>query len=323
MQRAGQTRPFIIQCHAYTYGRLAALVLALSLAMGCGAEKGVQPAPVSPVDALPSASTPGSPNATLPSAPPPPTLPAPAPASPVATPRLAAPSTGSIAGKIVVIDPGHAGGNAAHARDIAAQVDVGNGSKECDTVGAQTADGYPEHALNFDVAQRVRERLSAAGAQVVLTREDDTGWGPCITRRAGIGNAAQAAAAISIHADGGPSSGRGFHVILPAAVPGHNEAIVAPSRRLGQAVHSAFAAATGEPTADYLGSDGYSVRSDLGGLNLSTVPKVFLEMGNMDNATDAARLETSVYRDRLAAGIAAGITTFLIGGAGTPAPPSS
>jgi N-acetylmuramoyl-L-alanine amidase len=37
-------------------------------------------------------------------------------------------------------------------------------------------------------------------------------------------------------------------------------------------------------------------------------------MGNMDNATDAARLETSVYRDRLAAGIAAGITTFLIGG---------
>ena len=65
MQRAGQTRPFIIQCHAYTYGRLAALVLALSLATGCGAEKGVQPAPVSPVAALPSASTPGSPNACL------------------------------------------------------------------------------------------------------------------------------------------------------------------------------------------------------------------------------------------------------------------
>src|SRR5664279_3969976 len=95
---------------------------------------------------------------------------------------------------------------------------------------------------------------------------------------------------------------------------GHNEAIVAPSRRLGQAVHSAFAAATGDPTADYLGSDGYSVRSDLGGLNLSTVPKVFLEMGNMDNATDAARLETSVYRDRMAAGVAAGIAAYLTGG---------
>lgn len=221
--------------------------------------------------------------------------------------------SGSIAGRIVVIDPGHDGGNAAHARDIAAQVDVGNGSKECDTVGAQTADGYSEHALNFEVAQRVRDRLTGAGAHVVLTREDDSGWGPCITRRAGIGNAAQAAAAISVHADGGPSGGRGFHVILPAAVAGHNEAIVAPSRRLGEAVHTAFASATGEPSADYIGSGGFTLRSDLGGLNLSTVPKVFIEMGNMNNPTDAARMESSAYRAQMAAGITNGIIAFLSG----------
>jgi N-acetylmuramoyl-L-alanine amidase len=84
----------------------------------------------------------------------------------VATAPITAPATGSITGKIVVIDPGHAGGNAAHARDIATQVDIGNASKECDTVGAQAADGYTEHALNFDVAQRVRDQLSGAGAQV-------------------------------------------------------------------------------------------------------------------------------------------------------------
>ncbi|HEX7462732.1 MAG TPA: N-acetylmuramoyl-L-alanine amidase [Dermatophilaceae bacterium] len=219
-----------------------------------------------------------------------------------------------LAGKVVAIDPGHNGGNAVHARDIATQVEIGNGSKECDTVGAQTADGYGEHVLNFDVAERLRDRLAAAGAQVVLTRTDDTGWGPCITRRAGIGNDAHATAAISLHADGGPAGGRGFHVILPATVAGHNEAIVAPSRRLGQAVHAAFAAATGEPIADYVGSDGYALRSDLGGLNLSTVPKVFIEMGNMDNPTDAARLETPAYRDLLAIGIAAGVTAYLTGG---------
>jgi N-acetylmuramoyl-L-alanine amidase len=312
-----------MQGDALIYGRLAALILALSLAVGCGAGKIVRADPVSPNSPLPSAATPVSPTATPPTAPPltpptvpPPTVPppAPTPVTPVATAPVAAGVTGSIAGKIVVIDPGHAGGNVAHARDIAAQVDIGNGSKECDTVGAQAADGYSEHALNFDVAQRVRDRLSGAGAQVVLTRGDDTGWGPCITRRAAIGNEAHAAAAISIHADGGPSSGRGFHIILPAAVAGHNEAIVAPSRRLGQAVHTAFTAATGEPTADYLGSDGYTVRSDLGGLNLSTVPKVFIEMGNMDNAADAARLETPAYREQMAAGIATGITAFLTGG---------
>jgi N-acetylmuramoyl-L-alanine amidase len=304
--------------HAHVYGRLGAL-LTLSLALACGAERADRAVQVSPLPSTPelSSSPLTAPSITLSPATPsdtPSPVPAPAPALPAPAPPVAAPRTGSIAGKVVVIDPGHAGGNAAHARDIAAQVEVGNGSKECDTVGAQTADGYPEHALNFDVAQRVRARLSSAGAQVLLTRQDDIGWGPCITGRAAIGNTAHADAAISVHADGGPSGGRGFHIILPAAVAGHNEAIVAPSRRLGEAVHTAFAAATGEPTADYLGSGGYTVRSDLGGLNLSVVPKVFIEAGNMDNSVDAARLESPAYRDQMAAGIATGITAFLTGG---------
>ena len=42
-----------------------------------------------------------------------------------------------------MIDPGHDGGNAGHARDIATQVDIDNGSKECDTVGAGPA--RPRH----------------------------------------------------------------------------------------------------------------------------------------------------------------------------------
>jgi len=294
-------------------GATVLLLGALVLGSGCGSRGGGRAAPAGP-STSPSTAAAETASPTPALAPEPGTPPAPAPAAGAAAGTGSVVGTESVAGKVVVIDPGHAGGNAAHARDIATQVDIGNASKECDTVGAQAADGYPEHALNFDVAQRARDRLSGAGAQVVLTREDDTGWGPCITRRAAIGNAAHAAAAISVHADGGPSSGRGFHIILPAAVAGHNEAIVAPSRRLGQAVHTAFAAATGEPTADYLGSDGFTVRSDLGGLNLSTVPKVFIEMGNMDNSTDAARLETPAYRDRMATGIAAGIAAYLTGG---------
>ena len=43
------------------------------------------------------------------------------------------------------------------------------------------------------------------------------------------------------------------------------------------------------PYATYLGNAGLSERSDLGGLNLSDVPKVFIETGNMRSATDAAR----------------------------------
>src|SRR5215216_632276 len=125
-----------------------------------------------------------------------------------------------LAGKTVVIDPGHNGGNAAHAAQIARLVDAGTLRKACDTVGASTNDGYSEHAYNLDVALRLVRVLRARGARVVLTRATDTVWGPCITRRAAIANVARADAAISIHADGGPASGRGFHVIYPAPIAG-------------------------------------------------------------------------------------------------------
>ena len=51
---------------------------------------------------------------------------------------------------------------------------------------------------------------------MVMTRATDNGVGPCVNGRAAIANAASANAAISIHADGGPVSGRGFDVVDPA-----------------------------------------------------------------------------------------------------------
>src|SRR5207302_638312 len=108
---------------------------------------------------------------------------------------------------------GHNGGNGAHPDAINRLVDIGNGTKACDTTGTSTDDGYPEHAYTLDVATRAAALLRTAGASVVLTRTDDSGVGPCIDERAGIGNRAGAAVAVSIHADGGPAGGRGFHVI--------------------------------------------------------------------------------------------------------------
>src|SRR4051812_32575642 len=179
-----------------------------------------------------------------------------------------------LAGKTVAIDPGHAGGNAAHAAQIARLVDAGTLRKACDTVGASTNDGYAEHAYDLDVSLQLARVLRREGARVVLTRTTDTGWGPCITERAAIGNRAQADAAISIHADGGPSSGRGFHVIYPPSIRGLTDDIARASRLLALDVRRAFRRGTDEPYATYVGRDGLDVRSDLGGLNLSDVPKV-------------------------------------------------
>lgn len=65
------------------------------------------------------------------------------------------------------------------------------------------------------------------------------------------------------------------------------------------------------PVADYIGVDGFSVRDDLGGLTLSDVPVVFLEAGNMRNATDADLLTDPDFRASLADALVTGLIEFL------------
>ncbi|MGI8662224.1 MAG: N-acetylmuramoyl-L-alanine amidase [Acidimicrobiales bacterium] len=236
---------------------------------------------------------------------------APSSSSTTAAPAARPEPRAGVAGAVVALDPGHNERNSAHTAEINRQVDVGNGTKSCDTTGTATDDGSTEAAFTTDVAARVRAVLVADGATVVMTRDASTPWGPCIDERARIGNDAHADAAVSIHADGGPATGRGFHVIEPAAVSGHNEAIVAPSHELALALRATYEQATGLPRSTYLGVEGISTRSDLGGLNLSTVPKVFIETGNMRNAVDGGLLVDGGFRQRIAEGIAAGIEAFL------------
>jgi N-acetylmuramoyl-L-alanine amidase len=236
---------------------------------------------------------------------------APAGASTTVAPTVAG-GVGSLAGKTITIDPGHDGGNYAHASEINRPIFIGTQSRACDTTGTQTDDGYTEAAYTLDVSLRLRDVLAAAGANVVMTRTTNDGWGPCIDERAAIGNRAHADAAISIHADGGPASGRGFHVLVPALVTGYTDDIYSASHALGVDVRDAFLA-TGMPTSTYYATDGIAERSDLGGLNLSDVPKVFIETGNMRNSTDVGLLESADFRQREAQALATALGRFLAG----------
>jgi N-acetylmuramoyl-L-alanine amidase len=219
-----------------------------------------------------------------------------------------------LAGMTVAIDPGHDGGNGSDPAYIDQPIDGGGIIESCDTAGTSTDAGYPEHAFNFDVALRLESLLTAEGARVVLTRTTDTGVGPCVNQRAAIENDSGAAAAISIHADGGPPGGRGFDVIEPVSVASsisNNTAIVGPSAALATDMRNAFTAATAEPVSDYSGTDGIDERGDLGGLNLSTVPKVLVECANMRNATDAALISSATWRQQAAQGLADGFSAYL------------
>ncbi len=220
-----------------------------------------------------------------------------------------------LAGLTVVIDPGHDGGNGGDPGFIDRPIDGGGFTEPCDTAGTSTDNGYTEHAFNFDVAERAQALLQAEGARVVLTRTTDTGVGPCVNVRAAIGNELHADAAVSIHADGGPPGGSGFAVDTPVAVVSSisdNRAIIGPSDALSTDMRNAFEAATGLAPADYTGQDGIVFRSDLGGLNLSTVPKVLIECANMRNADDAALVQSPAWRQSAALGIAQGVEAFLV-----------
>ncbi|WP_405893485.1 N-acetylmuramoyl-L-alanine amidase [Streptomyces sp. NBC_00104] len=224
-------------------------------------------------------------------------------------------ATGPLKGKVVVIDPGHNPGNFQHTTEINRKVDIGTNAKECDTTGTTTNDGYMEAEFTLDVSRRLRTLLEQEGATVKFTQDGDRSWGPCIDERARIGNEAKADAVVSIHADGSGAGNRGFHVILPGSVnegAADTRPIVAPSRDLGERVAGYFVRATGSAPSNYVGDGtGLVTRTDLGGLNLSTVPKVFIECGNMRDSKDAARLTSGAWRQKAARGISDGIASFL------------
>ena len=115
--------------------------------------------------------------------------------------------TRPLAGRVIVVDPGHNGANAAHPTETGRPVDAGGFTKPCNTTGAAEGD-LTESRFNWETAQRLRTALESAGATVVLTRTSDDGWGPCVDQRGLTGRADRTDALVSIHADGADPEGR-------------------------------------------------------------------------------------------------------------------
>jgi len=220
---------------------------------------------------------------------------------------LAAPP---LAGKVIGIDPGHNGGNFTDPGAIAHLVWNGTGWEACDTTGTTTDGGYTEAQFTINVARYLRADLRRDGARVVTTRTGNDGVGPCVDRRAQMINQAHADVAVDIHGDGGPASGRGFTILEPVA-DGPDANVIAASQRFGADVRQAMLAGTVMPVSDYNGVDGIMPRDDLAGLNLTTVPKVLIECGNMRNAADAGLLVTARFQQQAAVALAAAIVEYL------------
>lgn len=207
---------------------------------------------------------------------------------------------------IVFLDPGHNGANDA---SISRQVPTGRGgTKDCQASGTSTDDGYAEHTFTWDTTLRIRQALTGLGIRTAMSRGDDTGLGPCVDERAALANAVTPHAVVSIHADGGPATGRGFHVLYSS--PPLNAAQAGPSVQFAKVMRDQLAG-SGIPPATYIGSSGLNPRADIAGLNLAQYPSILVELGNMKNPVDSGLMKSPEGRQRYADAVVRGIVAFL------------
>ena len=225
-------------------------------------------------------------------------------ASPLAPTTHAAP--GSIAGMIVFLDPGHNGANDA---GMTRQVPTGRGgTKDCQASGTNSDDGYPEHTFTWDTTLRIRATLNALGVRTAMSRGNDDQVGPCVDERAAMANALAPNAVVSIHGDGGPATGRGFHILYSS--PPLNAAQAGPSIQFARMMRDQLSN-SGIPPSTYIGTDGLNPRADIAGLNLAQYPSILVELGNMKNPLDSNLMESEEGRQKYATAVAQGVVAFL------------
>jgi N-acetylmuramoyl-L-alanine amidase len=229
-------------------------------------------------------------------------------------PRPLAHADQPLAGRVIVLDAGHQLGNHNFPEEINRLVPAGGFSKPCNTTGTATEGGYAEATFAWNVTMKLKAKLEKSGATVVLTRTSnrEDRWGPCVDVRGRAGNKLHADLKLSIHGDGSLASGaHGFHVIYPPDRAPWTDDIFKPSKRLALVTKKALVT-KGFSVATYIaGGDGLDERSDLGTLNLSDVPVVMLESGNMRDSGDAAVMTSAKGQARYARALAVAVRAFL------------
>jgi N-acetylmuramoyl-L-alanine amidase len=204
---------------------------------------------------------------------------------------------------LICLDPGHGTPPA-----IGRQTEpIGPGSKMMKIKDGGGASG--EAVVALAIARRSRALLRARGYRVAMTRTGAAirlGNGNGNIARAQFCNRRDAALMVRIHADGsGDRSLHGASTLVPAWHRGWTDDIYGASLRAGRAIQKAVVAATGAVDR------GIVRRSDLTGFNWANVPVVLVEAGFLSNPTERHRLQTGAYQQRVARGLARGVTAFL------------
>lgn len=169
-----------------------------------------------------------------------------------------------------------------------------------------TVTGVPEYELVLAISLKLRDRLSAAGVTVVMTRETND-VNISNIQRAQIANDAGADLFVRVHADGSEdASVHGVSMLHPSS-GAPTAAIYDKSVEAARAVQGALVRATGARDR------GLSERGDITGFNWATVPSILPEIGFLSNANDDRQLNDPAYQGLVVDGLTAGILEFLEG----------
>lgn len=201
--------------------------------------------------------------------------------------------------KTIVIDPGHA----SHANlNKEANAPGSNVMKIKDGGGATGITTHtPEYAINMKVAMKLKNLLENQGYKVIMTKsENSVSLGNI--ERAEVGNSANAALVIRIHADSSTSSSvNGASLLVPAKINSNTNAISDISLKYGKIILNKLTSTVG------MKNDGVVSRSDMTGFNWSKVPVVLVEMGFLSNSNEDKLLNSDSYQNKIASALANGI----------------
>ena len=204
---------------------------------------------------------------------------------------------------VIAIDPGH------QAKGNYGKEPVGPGATELKTKVSSGTQGVstkiPEHVFTLELSLKLRDALTDAGYEVVLTRETAE-VDISNVERAEIANEAKADIYIRIHADGADSeAANGISVLYPSENNPYVAELSADSKRLAQAVLDEMCEATGAKNR------GIITRDDLSGTNWAQMPVILIEAGFMTNEAEEKKLLSTEYQDLLVQGIVEGVEEYL------------
>lgn len=204
--------------------------------------------------------------------------------------------------KTICIDPGHQlkGNNAKE--PLAPNSTIKKTKCTYGTVGVATK--IREEKLNLKVGLLLKERLTNAGAKVIMTRKTSD-VDISNVQRAKISNDANSDIFIRLHADGidNPSVS-GISILIPGKEHISDTELLKKSNEIASYVIDAMTEKTKAKNR------GIIKRSDISGLNWSKNPAILIEMGFMTNPEEDKKLNDVDYQNKLVSGIVEGLIKY-------------